>query len=365
MYHRRMIFRAAAACGLFASPAKAFMRPLERIVVSSDKRGFETEMGVKRFIPWGFNYDHDEAGRLIEDYWHDQWSSVVEDFQEIRDLGANVVRVHLQFGKFMESKERPNRKNLDQLSKLVELAEATGLYLNITGLGCYHKQDVPAWYDLLDEKSRWEAQASFWRAVAGECRSSNAIFCYDIMNEPVVPGGRRKAGDWLGPGFGDKYFVQMITLDQEKRPRFEIARAWCEQMTKEIRTVDERHLITLGLVDWSLDRPGLTSGFIPEKTCHLLDFLSVHIYPEKAKNGEALKTLSGFQMGKPVVIEETFSLKCGAQQWREFVESSKRDASGWFGFYWGKTLGELKDTKSIRDAILLEWLNEFQKGSPK
>ena len=34
------------------------------------------------------------------------------------------------------------------------------------------------------------------------------------MNEPVVPGGKRKAGDWLGPGFGGKHFVQFITLDQ-------------------------------------------------------------------------------------------------------------------------------------------------------
>jgi hypothetical protein len=42
--------------------------PMSRIRVSNDGRGFVTETG-SRFTPWGFNYDHDEAGRLMEDYW--------------------------------------------------------------------------------------------------------------------------------------------------------------------------------------------------------------------------------------------------------------------------------------------------------
>ena len=42
--------------------------PLEHIRVSDDGRGFVTDTG-SRFTPWGFNYDHDENGRLLEDYW--------------------------------------------------------------------------------------------------------------------------------------------------------------------------------------------------------------------------------------------------------------------------------------------------------
>ena len=59
-------------------------------------------------------------------------------------------------------------------------------------------------------------QARFWEAVAGRCADSPAVFCYDLMNEPVVPGGKRKAGDWLGPPFAGKHFVQFITLDQAR-----------------------------------------------------------------------------------------------------------------------------------------------------
>ena len=36
--------------------------------------------GKLSLTPWGFNYDHDEAGRLIEDYWDAEWAKVEEDF---------------------------------------------------------------------------------------------------------------------------------------------------------------------------------------------------------------------------------------------------------------------------------------------
>ena len=44
----------------------------------------------------------------------------------MKDLGANVVRVHLQLGKFMMDADRPNEKSLDRLGRLLTLAERTG-----------------------------------------------------------------------------------------------------------------------------------------------------------------------------------------------------------------------------------------------
>jgi hypothetical protein len=276
-------------------------------------------------------------------------------------LGANVVRIHLQVGKFMDAAEKPNKKSLAQLGRLVKLAEETGLYLDLTGLGCYHKFDVPEWYDKLEERDRWNAQAQFWQSVAATCAESPAIFCYDLMNEPVVPGGKRKLGDWLGPAFGGKHFVQVITLDQKDRPRLDIARQWVKHLAAAIRSKDKRHLITVGLVDWSLDRPGLTSGFVPEKIVDELDFLCVHLYPEKGKLEDAIKTLKGFSVGKPVVIEETFPLKCSIAEFGQFIEQSEKHSAGVIGFYWGKTPDELRGSKKIEDAMALGWLEFFEK----
>ena len=77
-------------------------------------------------------------------------------------------------------------------------------------------------------------------------------------------------------------------------PRPDIARPWVKQLVAGDPQGRPRHLVTVGLVDWSLDRPGLTSGFVPEKIAGDLDFICVHLYPEKGKLDEALETLKGF-----------------------------------------------------------------------
>jgi hypothetical protein len=46
------------------------------VVVAKDKKGFAFEPSGRPFVPWGFNYDHDAKGRLIEDYWDDGWPTV-------------------------------------------------------------------------------------------------------------------------------------------------------------------------------------------------------------------------------------------------------------------------------------------------
>jgi len=349
-----------SSCLVLCTAIPVTATDLPGVIVAKDQKGFIFEKQDNAYSPWGFNYDHDEKGRLIEDYWDTEWDKVERDFRSMRRLGANVIRIHLQVGKYMEGAETPHKNALVRLGKLVKLAEETGLYLDLTGLGCYHKADVPKWYVDLDERGRWNAQARFWQSVAATCAESSAIFCYDLMNEPVVPVGKRKNGDWLGPPFGGKHFVQFITLDQKDRPRPDIAQKWVTHLTAAIHTRDQRHMITVGLVDWSLDRPGLTSGFVPNKIVDDLDFLSVHLYPETGKLDNAIKTLKGFSVGKPLVIEETFPLKCSMADFRQFIEQSEKHAAGVIGFYWGKSPGMLRDSKKIEDALTLGWLEYFE-----
>lgn len=72
---------------------------LESIRVSVDGTHFESASSKERFVVWGVNYDHDSDGRLLDEYWVEEWPTVVADFQEIKGLGANTVRVHLQAGR--------------------------------------------------------------------------------------------------------------------------------------------------------------------------------------------------------------------------------------------------------------------------
>jgi len=334
---------------------------MQWVQVSKNQGHFVLTPSGCPFVPWGLNYDHDHKLRLLEDYWETEWPTVERHFQEMRQLGANVVRIHLQLGRFMESRDRPNENALARLARLVKLAEQTHLYLDLTGLGCYHRRDVPGWYDDLAEEDRWQVQARFWEAVAARCAGSPAIFCYDLMNEPVAPGAEKKKGDWLvGPPLGGKQFVQLITLDPQSRPRSKIAEQWVRTLAAAIRRHDRRHLITAGLLPGTPQRADAWSGFDPKQLAEL-DYISVHMYPKKGKVDEALTILEKFAVGKPVVIEETFPLSCSMEELEQFIDGSQKYASGWIGFYWGQMPDELRRSKEFSDTVTWQWLEFFQR----
>jgi hypothetical protein len=341
---------------------------MERIVVAPDGKGFTTAQSRHRFVPWGMNYGN--AGRLLEDFWDKDWPTLAGDFSELKELGANVVRVHLQFGKFMVAPDQANPKGVKQLRRLVKLAEETGLYLDITGLGCYRPADTPAWYDALAEKARWTAQANFWSAVAETCKDSPAVFCYDLINEPLSPAGKREAGQWRsGSLFGGYDFLQYIALDPAGRTREAIARAWIERMTGAIRKHDRSALVTVGLLPWSRQWKHL-SGFLPEAVGPKLDFLSVHIYPDPKKPGEEMECLRQFAVGKPVVIEETFPLTCSPAELESFLRTSRPFACGWLGHYDGQPMAELEALQkagktTLPQSVYLSWQQLFVRLKPE
>jgi len=346
---------AAALGGMMGCAAGA----LPAVRVGAGGRGFVLAGTGERFRPWGFNYDHDDAGRLIEDYWHAEWDRVAGDFREMKALGANVVRVHLQLGKFMAGPRRPNEASLKRLARLVALAERTGLYLDITGLGCYHKADVPPWYDALAEAERWDVQARFWSAVAAACARSPAVFCYDLMNEPILPGARKKETDWLAGAFAGKHFVQRIALDLAGRTREQVAAAWVAKLVGTIRAHDAGGMITVGVIPWAQVFPKARPLFYAKRVGGRLDFVSVHFYPERGQVDKALKALAAYDVGKPIVVEETFPLKCSAEELEAFIDRSRGTADGWISFYWGKDREALRRSGTMRDAILLGWLDVF------
>lgn len=301
---------------------------MERIVISKDSKSFIYEQSGLPFHPWGLNYGN--AGRLIEDFWDTDWKVLTRDFQKMKQLGANVVRIHLQFGKFMASSNMPNPSTFQQLFRLVRLAEKSGLYLDLTGLACYRPSDTPKWYDAVDETIRWKAQAAFWSEVARTCASSPAVFCYDLMNEPLSPAGKRDAEKWgSGSLLGGYDFLQFISLDSAGRKREEIAIDWIHAMKTAVRAYDTNTLITVGLLPWT-EGWNYLSGFLPEQIAPELDFLSVHIYPDMKKPGEGMEALRKCAIGKPVVIEETFPLYCSSQMEEEFLRKSKE--SPWAGW---------------------------------
>jgi hypothetical protein len=336
---------------------------MEAVRVSADGRGFELSPSGKRFTPWGFNYDRTGKTLIFEVKSDPDWAAIREDFGEMKGMGANVVRIHLQFARLMKGPAEADERRLAELDRLLALAGEAGLYLDLTGLGCYRKPDVPRWYDEASEKDRWAMQARFWEAVAARCARSPAVFCYNLMNEPVSPGG--KAEEWLANPMGDMHYVEVISKDRAGRPRTEISREWMRTLTAAIRRHDPRRLVTVGTF-FIFDTPGsLTLGEDPREIAREVDYLSVHMYPKEGKIPESLDLLKSLKVGKPVVIEETFPMNCTPASHRRFLEASREHVAGWIGFYWGKTVGELRGSKERADGLLREWLEFFAEQGPR
>jgi hypothetical protein len=335
-------------------------KPMERIALAGERDSFALVPSGRPWVPWGFNYDHDDtpAQRLLEDYWDKDWKRVERDFATMRVLGANVVRIHLQIGRFMRSETEPDGHALWQLQRVLRVAETEGLWVDVTGLCNDRPQDTPEWFSVLPEPRRWEVQARFWGAVAEAAADSPAVFAYDLMNEPAVPYNEHAS--WFGPRWFDgRSHVELISRDPAGRPRNAVALQWLRAMAVAVRSKDPSRLITVGLFSIDDQTGDLGIGLTPHDLALELDFLSLHLYPTSGKLEVASRELEHLSVGKPVVIEEAAPLECSVGELKPLVEDTVRKGVGWLGFYWGD--GMLRERSKTPMA---EWVGALRRLAP-
>ena len=341
---------AASVCLAVGSHAAA----VESVAIAVDGGSFVLQPSGGRYVPWGHNYaSTDILKRLADDP-----ARVVRDFAEMKAAGATVVRVHPEMPRVLPGPGQVDPKALEQLGHLLTIAEEADLHLMVTGLACYKRDERMAWYDELDEERRWATQAFFWETIARTCARSPAVFAYDLVNEPVAVG--KPAEGWYGGRMGDVEFCQRLSLDRAGRTGDDIFGAWTRRMIAAIRAHDEPRLITMGLLPF----PGAS------RAAHArLDFVSPHLYPETGKVHGEIELLRRFVCGKPIVIGETFPLKCGIDEEREFLLASRAFARGWIGHWPDESpvaLAERKQNGSatMAEALWLAWVELFEELSP-
>ena len=329
---------------------------MDFVKISTDRKGFVLEPSGDRYVPWGHNYGSvDIMERLAQDP-----TRVEREFAEMKAAGTKVARVHPEMPAFFDGPNKANAQAIERLRHLLTIAEKSGIYLQVTGLACYKIDSRMAWYDALDDESRWKAQEFFWSTLAQTCAGSPAVFCYDLVNEPAA--GAKRADGWYTGRMGDVEFCQRLTLDQPpQRSGDDIFREWTKRMVAAIRRHDSRHLITLGMLPF----PGAYKGAAEQ-----LDFVSPHLYPKSKKVDEEIELLKKFDFGKPIVIGETFPLSCSVEEEREFLLRSRGLAQGWIGHWPDQSPEELAELRkqgkiTIAQAIWLSWVELFREIGPE
>ncbi len=328
---------------------------METVKIAPDQKGFVLHPSGDRYVPWGHNYGSvDIMERLANDP-----ARVEREFSEMKAAGTTVARIHPEMPRILVGPDKADPHALDQLRKLLKIAENSGIYLKITGLACYTIKDRMAWYDSMDEQGRWKTQAFFWETIARTCAESPAVFAYDLVNEPVAVG--KPADGWYLGRMGEVEFCQRLSLNPGSRNGDDVFRAWTKRMVAAIRTHDQTHLITMGMLPF----PGAYKAAAEQ-----LDFVSPHLYPKTGKVDDEIKLLQQFAWGKPIVIGETFPLSCGADDERDFLLKSRDVAHGWIGHWPDESpaqLAELKKTgkATIANATWLSWVELFKEIGPQ
>ena len=318
------------------------------------------------FVPWGFNY-LGEFEQLAEEQWAtpEGWWRVERDFREMKRLGANVVRWHLQFETFMGAPDKPKADELVRLGKLLDLACETRLYLDLTGLGCYRLKRIPAWYDKLSEAERWAAQAVFWGAVAKTCAGHSAVFCYDLMNEPVMNEPGPKGHPWVGGELGGFHFVQRISNAPAGRDTKAIAEAWVTKLVAAIRQHDKETLITVGVIPWAFVWQGAEPVFYSPQVARHLDFVSIHVYPAANRVEKEKAALARYDIGKPLVVEEIFPLNCSVRDLDKFIDATSDRVDGWVAHYFGHPPAEHRAGGKPDAPAVADFLEYWRRKGPE
>ena len=348
------------------SPAEVRLEPVK---VNLEGTGFHLAKSNKPFKVWGFNYlrrpsASDTTELILEEYWND-YSLILADLQEMKALGANTVRIHLQFGKFFPNSNLvPDSVQLGHLQQFVTMAGDVGLYLQITGLGCYYTSVNPAWYMALGEDDRLTAQETFWSTISSTLKGRNAVFAYDLINEPVIPNAGETRTNWLiDESFGGSYYVQYLALSRNGRTPAQISKAFFDRMAAAIRQNDPKTLITTGII------PLTKNQFYGSGTDASLDFADFHYYPKQQELGRQIAELRslGTLYGKPVVVGETANLYVGPMQLKYFIDETFAFTSGYCAHYWGWYPEEYEGVPGIIPTIIKQllyswnsWANQFR-----
>ena len=361
--------------------------PVVYTTIAPDRWSF-TRAG-RPWAPRGVNYDH-AGDRLSLPAFGAHLDDIDADFGEMAALGFDAARVTAYFYDVLSAPGQPDEARLQILDEVLLSARRHGIAVDLTGLALYDRAQVPAWLPALDDTAYRAQERVFWQTVAARYAHDPTIFAFDLQNEPFIAEG--DSPDIVGPEFGDSGLHYGSTISRDLRTpwqawvharygsetaleaawgaaypapgetwdhivfadpsvlglslarredgidfRDEHAAAWAEDLTSAIRTVDGAHLVTVAV---AAPFGALYFYVGPTHLAPIVDFMSVHLYPERTNIDELELSLRASAIDMPVVIEELASY-AGPTETDAFLTRTVASASGWFAFYDGRSAEEL------------------------
>jgi endo-1,4-beta-mannosidase len=310
---RRIAHLAVFISIVSAPPQAAQTNASERefVRVSPDGRGFA--VGEHPWYPMGCNYFDPHVGWAPKMWREFDAAKVEEHFRVMRGLGVNVVRFFIAAQSFFPEPPNLEPDALKKFDAMLAIARRYGIRVHPTGPDAW--EGNPPWRagDIYADPKALDAQVAFWKAFAARYKDDPIIFAYDLKNEPHIGwrGPDMSVGwrAWLRERYGtmdglrkawgdearsvqsfeavavpkDEAASTSVALLDFQHYREWLADRWTKLQVEAIRSVDPNHLITVGLIQWTvpvnIGKPSRYAAFRPSRIAPLVDFLSIHFYP--------------------------------------------------------------------------------------
>ena len=80
---------------------------------------------------------------------------------------------------------------------------------------------------------------------------------------------------------------------------------------------------------------------------------------------KAVSAIQAYDIGKPLVVEETFPLHCSPDELVQFMNETADVVDGWFSFYWGTTAQEYESQgeANLINQLKGDWMKRFHELS--
>jgi endo-1,4-beta-mannosidase len=298
-------------------------------------------------------------------YWWSDFDAgeVREEFEVIRELGMNVVRLFLLWDDFQPEPDSVSKEALENLVKVADIAAENNLGLDVTFFTGHMSGPnwSPRW--LLGGDLPWKGGNEWIRDIvsAGKPVTQGyrnmfhdgvALDAERLLLKTVVGALKDHPGVWMwNLGNEPDLFAWPITS--------EAGAAWIKEMVGLIKSIDPHHPVTIGLHGDGLHRD---NGLRIDKVYAHTDIAVMHSYPmytpwaRKPLDPDFVPftcALTAALSGKPVLMEEfggctalpgeaTYTMKWTETNGREREQfmASEED----FAEFLGLTISKLHDS---------------------
>lgn len=230
------------------------------------------------------------------------------DFQKIAAWGANVTRLSLNQGFWLQGHVRHDANYQANIDQAVQWAHQAGLDV-ILDLHWSDRGDMNN-SDVKQQRMADQNSVKFWQGVAAKYKDDNHVL-FELYNEPHdVPFNVWRNGGDSGEGY---QAVGMQTLYDT------------------VRAAGANNLVLVGGVDWAFDLSGVTQNRI--NGTNIVYVTHPYDYANKAPGTWEVKF--GFLAATdPIFITEFGSFDCSTNYTSILLKYAKDHGMSWTGWAW-------------------------------